>query len=58
MESARSLGCFYEERRGILHATGFLLRPDGTIAVSCYSSGAIGRLEPDSALRLVAHYRR
>jgi len=27
-----------------LQATGFVLHPDGTIAVSVYSSGAIGRL--------------
>jgi dihydrolipoamide dehydrogenase len=37
-------GCFYEERRRILQSTGYVLRPDGTIAVAVYSTGPIGRL--------------
>ena len=37
-------GCFYEERRQILHGTGYLLAPDGKIVVGVYSSGPIGRL--------------
>lgn len=57
-ETARTLGAFYEERRGILHATGFVLRPTGEIAVASYSTGPIGRLEPDDVVRLVEFYRR
>jgi peroxiredoxin len=56
--TAATLGAFYEERRGILHATGFLLRRDGTIAVASYSSGAIGRLVADDVLRLVQYWDR
>ncbi|MEK6709424.1 MAG: peroxiredoxin, partial [Nitrospinota bacterium] len=37
-------GCFYEEKRQILHSTGYVLRPDGTVAVGVYSTGPIGRL--------------
>ena len=37
-------GCFYEEKRSILHSTGYLVKPDGTVAVGAYSSGPIGRL--------------
>ena len=37
-------GCFYEEKRQILHSTGYVIKPDGTIAVGVYSSGPIGRL--------------
>lgn len=37
-------GCFYEEKRQILHSTGYLIKPDGTVAVGVYSSGPIGRL--------------
>ena len=37
-------GCFYEDRRQILHGTGYLLAPDGKIIVGVYSSGPIGRL--------------
>ena len=53
----QALGCFYEERRQILHATGFLLRPGGEIAIALYSSGAIGRLRPDEILRLVEFWK-
>lgn len=43
-ETAATLGAFYEEKRQILQATGFLLRPDRTIVVAQYSSGPVGRL--------------
>ena len=52
-DTAATLGAFYEERRGILHATGFVLRPDHTIAVAQYSSGPIGRLVWQDVLGLV-----
>lgn len=57
LETAQRIGGFYEERRGILHGTGFLLRSDGSIGMSLYSSGAIGRLVPDDVLRLVRFWR-
>jgi peroxiredoxin len=57
-ETAATLGAFYEERRGILHGTGFLLRPDGRVAVALYSSGAIGRLVWQDVVALVQHLRR
>ena len=37
-------GCFYEEKRKIIHGTGYVIKPDGTIAVGVYSTGPIGRL--------------
>lgn len=46
-------GCFYEERRQILHSTGYVLRPDSTIAVGVYSTGPIGRLVWQDVLALV-----
>ena len=46
-------GCFYEERRQILHSTGYVLRPDSTIAVGVYSTGPIGRLVWQDVLNLV-----
>ncbi len=57
-ESAEALGSFYEERRGILQATGFLVKPDRTIAVSQYSSGPIGRLVWQDILALVQFYKK
>jgi peroxiredoxin len=57
-ETAATLGSFFEERRGILHATGFLVKPDGSIAVSQYSSGPIGRLVWQDVLALVQFYKK
>jgi hypothetical protein len=55
--TAEALGAFYELRRQILHATGFVLRPGGAIAVAAYSSGAIGRLTPADVLTLVEFWK-
>ncbi|MFQ5893484.1 MAG: peroxiredoxin, partial [Nitrospinota bacterium] len=40
-----------------LHATGFILWPDGTIFLSVYSSGAIGRLVANDTIGLIRHYQ-
>jgi peroxiredoxin len=57
-DTAAALGTFYEERRGVLHATGFVVKPDRTIAVAQYSSGPIGRLVWQDVLGLVQHYKK
>jgi hypothetical protein len=51
-------GCFYEERRQIIHSTGFVLKPDSTVAVAVYSTGPIGRLVWQDALGLVQFYKK
>ena len=57
-ETAGLLGAFYEERRGILQATGFVVRPDCRIAVAQYSSGPIGRLVWQDVLGLVQFLKK
>lgn len=57
-DTARSLGAFYEPQRGILQATGFVVKPDRTIAVAQYSSGPIGRLVWQDILGLVQIYKK
>ena len=57
-ETAATLGAFFEERRGFLHATGFVVKPDRTIAVAQYSTGPIGRLVWQDVLGLVQHYKQ
>jgi hypothetical protein len=57
-ETAATFGAFYEQRRGVLHATGFLTKPDRTIAVAQYSSGAIGRLVWQDVLGLVQFHKK
>jgi peroxiredoxin len=37
-------GAFYNERENYLHATGFIIGPDGRIEDAVYSSRSIGRL--------------
>jgi hypothetical protein len=51
-------GCFYEERRQILHSTGYLLKPDGTVAIGVYSTGPIGRIVWQDVLGLVQFYKK
>ena len=57
-ETAATLGAFYEEKRGFLQATGFVVKPDRTVAVSQYSSGPIGRLVWQDVLGLVQFYKK
>lgn len=57
-ETAATLGAFYEEKRGFLQATGFVIKPDKTIAVAQYSSGPIGRLVWQDILGLVQFYKK
>jgi peroxiredoxin len=57
-ETAARFGAFYEPKRGFLQATGFLVRPNRTIAVAQYSSGPIGRLVWQDVVGLVQVYKR
>jgi len=50
-------GAFVNPRPVYLQSTGFVLDPGGTVVVSVYSSGAIGRLVPDDVLGLVRYLR-
>ncbi len=57
------LGAFHgnhprEPERGIVHGTGFVLRPDNTVAVGLYSTGPIGRLTWQDILALVQFYKK
>jgi len=50
---SRQTGAFIEHERKILHATGFLLKPDLKIHIAAYSTGPIGRLTPNDVTSLV-----
>lgn len=50
---AKSIGAYYEPARGILHATGFILRPDRMVQAACYSTGPIGRLTAADTVSLL-----
>ena len=47
-------GAFYEADKNFVHATGFMLKPDGTVAGAVYSTGPIGRYTAADALDLVS----
>jgi peroxiredoxin len=50
---AAKTGAFFDEGKGYIHATGFILRPDGKIENAVYSTGPIGRLTAADTLTLV-----
>ncbi|MBA4397170.1 MAG: hypothetical protein C0394_07295 [Syntrophus sp. (in: bacteria)] len=50
---AAQTGAFFDEEKGYIHATGFILRPDGTIEDAVYSTGPIGRLSAADTLMLI-----
>ncbi len=56
-EVSRITGTYYDIDKKFVHATGFLIRPDKTIEVACYSSGPIGRFVPQDVLKLVKFYK-
>lgn len=43
-------GAYYEAEKRYLHATAFVLKPDGSVAAAVYSTGAIGRYTAADAL--------
>ena len=55
---AESTGAFIQSGdRTFLHATGFLLTPEGKIGTAVYATGPIGRLNPTEVLRSVLFAR-
>ena len=53
MTFAEQTGAFYEERRGIIHATDFILRSSGEVVSAVYSTNPIGRYWPEDCTRLL-----
>ena len=56
-EMRESIGCYVNPDADppYLHATGVLLDPEGRVRVVVYSSGAIGRLQPEPTLATVQY---
>jgi peroxiredoxin len=50
---AAMTGAFFDDVRGYLHATGFILRPDGKVDEAVYSTGNIGRFVSADALFMI-----
>ncbi len=56
-EIAGITGAYYDKDRKYIHATGFLIRPNNSMEVVCYSSGPIGRFSAQDVLDLVKFYK-
>jgi peroxiredoxin len=54
---ADATGAFVNEDPLHLQSTGFVLDPTGSVIVSVYSSGAIGRLVPEDVVGLIRYAR-
>ncbi len=50
---SEATGAFWEEKRNFIHATEFILNPEGEVAYAVYSTGPIGRYKPDDCIRLI-----
>lgn len=53
-EVAAKTGAFRDPSRGLLQATGFVIRPEGKVAAAVYSTGPVGRYVAADCLRLLA----
>ncbi|MGD1153225.1 MAG: hypothetical protein ABR911_10185 [Syntrophales bacterium] len=50
---AATTGAFFDDVRGYVHATGFILRPDGKVDEAVYSTGPTGRFTSADALFMI-----
>ncbi len=57
VKTMATIGGYINDDPAFLHPSGFVLRPDGTIAILVQSSGAIGRLTADDTVGLVTYYK-
>ena len=57
-EDADKVGAYWEERRGIIHATNFTLGPDRKILQACFATGPIGRITAADALSSIRGTKR
>ena len=56
-EFASRFGAYYadDDDEPYLHATGFLIAPEGVVDIVVYSSGAIGRFTADDSLQILGY---
>lgn len=49
-QDADKVGAYWEERRGIIHATNFIIDADKKVTQACFATGPIGRIIAVDAL--------
>ena len=52
-EQSGTLGSWWEDRRGLIQPSDFILNNEGTVLSATYSSGPIGRLEAADAVKFI-----
>ncbi len=57
-EQADSMGSWWEDRRSIVQPSEFILNADGEVVSATYSTGPIGRLMPEDALKMINFVER
>ena len=55
-EQADLLGSWWEERRGLIQPSEFIVAADGKVRAATYSSGPIGRVDAADVVKLVNFY--
>ncbi len=55
-EVADTIGAWWEERRGIVQPSEFLVAADGRVRSATYSSGPIGRVDAGDVIKLINFY--
>ena len=55
-EMADQLGAWWEERRGIIQPSEFLLGADNRVRSATYSSGPIGRVDAADVVKIINFY--
>ncbi len=57
-DQARALDAWWEDRRSIIQPSEFVLGRAGRVVTSTYSSGPIGRMDPEDVAKHVAFHER
>ena len=52
-EQAATIGSWWEDRRSIIQPSEFILGDHGNVVSATYSTGPVGRLMPEDALKLI-----
>ena len=53
---ADALGSWWEDRRGLIQPSEFVVDADGKVVTSSYSSGPLGRIDAADVVKLINFY--
>jgi peroxiredoxin len=55
-DTADAIGAWWEQRRGIVQPSEFVVGRDGKVIASSYSSGPLGRINAEDVVKLINFY--